>query len=57
MGRACISGGEAEGMMQANGFFRARDLELFRVHLVVYALPGMQVNDDQYISEDVGSLT
>lgn len=43
--------------MQANGFFRARDLEFFRVHLVVYALPGMQVNDDQYISEDVGSLT
>lgn len=44
-------------MMQANGLFHARDLELFRVHIVVYALPNMQVNDDQYISEDVGSLT
>lgn len=57
MGRAYIWGGEAERVMEANGLLHAGDLELFRVHVVVYALPGMQMNDDRYISEDVGGPT
>lgn len=35
----------------------AGDLGLCRVHVAVYALHSMRGNDDQYISEDVGSLT